>query len=355
MIGLIFSASDMCRTTSLKCKIFLGLWGKPSFPLRGSYKFGIGSVTYSGRFFSFETINNVYNKCLGLEDDSAAGATTFVSSVNCEPLNMLRIIKKCYAVIVIHYIFLPSKISLLPTNEQQNSGNKIQNCWVSSLIWFSCGDVSLVSVTDPSVQKGAVISWLRCWLGTSKTWVLFPQVSQLLHRRNGSHKIKKWWLLMQKKMRIEINLLIFDTKVSFNAYLNALVTRRGICAMLVARLCQVRALVFKSSFNLFWKSVSCHTKSNHAALCTNGLGNSSLSFHREMLLAFTLPSSCGRCSRRSSLLIPADHAWKTTLFSPSPHLKLVFQWFADASLASHINSNSMTRCLVHFSRHTLQS
>lgn len=173
---------------------------------------------------------------------------------------------------------------------------------------------------------------------------------------------KKWQPQNQKvmtlnaeKMRIEINLLIFDTTVSFNAYLNALVTRRGVCAMLVARLCQVRALVFKSSFNLFWKSVSCRTKSNHAALCTNGLVNSSVSFHREMLLAFTLPSSCGRCSRRSSLLLPADHAWKTTLFSPSPHLKLVFQWFADASLASHINSNSMTRCLVHFSRHTLQS
>lgn len=113
---------------------------------------------------------------------------------------------------------------------------------------------------------------------------------------------------MQKKMRIEINLLIFDPKVSFNAYLNALVTRRGVCVMLVARLCQVRALVFKSSFNLFWKSVSCHTKSNHAALCTNGLVNSSVSFHREMLLAFTLPSSCGKCSRRSSLLLPADHA-----------------------------------------------
>lgn len=84
----------MCRTTSLKSKIFLALRGNPSFPLRGSYKFGIGSMTYSGRLFSFETINNVYNKCLGLEDLSAAGAATFVSSVNCELLNMLRIIKK---------------------------------------------------------------------------------------------------------------------------------------------------------------------------------------------------------------------------------------------------------------------
>ena len=97
---------------------------------------------------------------------------------------------------------------------------------------------------------------------------------------------------MQKKIRIEINLLIFDTKLSFNAYPNAFVTRRGVCVMLVARLCQGRALVLKSSFNLFWKSVSCHTKSNHAVLCTSGLANSSVfPFHMEILLAFTLPSS----------------------------------------------------------------
>lgn len=56
---------------------------------------------------------------------------------------------------------------------------------------------------------------------------------------------------MQKKIRIEINLLIFDTKLSFNAYPNAFLSRRGVCVMLVARLCQDRALVFKRSFNLF--------------------------------------------------------------------------------------------------------
>lgn len=143
-IGLICSASDICRTTNLKSKIFLGLWGNPSFPFRGSYKFGIGSVSASGRHFSFETINNVYNKCLWLEDVSAAGAATFLSSVKCELLNMLRIIKKiCYAIIIIHYIFLPSKISLLPTKEKHNSVNKIHNCRISSLIWFSYGTLPL--------------------------------------------------------------------------------------------------------------------------------------------------------------------------------------------------------------------
>lgn len=78
MIGLICSAS---------VSIFLGLQGNPSFPLRGSYKFRIGIMSSTARSFS----SKVYNKCLGLEDVSAAGAATFVSSVNCELLNMLRI------------------------------------------------------------------------------------------------------------------------------------------------------------------------------------------------------------------------------------------------------------------------
>lgn len=94
MMRLICSASDMCTTTNLKSKMFLGPWGNLSFPLRGSYKFRIGIMFSSGRSFSFKTIYNVCNKCLGLKDVSAAGAVTFVSSVNCELLKMLRIKKK---------------------------------------------------------------------------------------------------------------------------------------------------------------------------------------------------------------------------------------------------------------------
>lgn len=164
---------------------------------------------------------------------------------------------------------------------------------------------------------------------------------------------------MQKKIRIEINLLIFDTKLFFNTYPNAFAARRGGCVMLVARLCQGRAsCFFKSCFNLFWKSVFCHRKSNHTVLCTSGLENPSVSFNMEMLLALTLPSGGvvhdGKRSRRSSLLLPAILASWTTIFPPFLCLNLVFWWFADTSLASHINSNSMTRCLLHFSQHPLQ-
>lgn len=114
----------------------------------------------------------------------------------------------------------------------------------------------------------------------------------------------------------------------------------------------------KSCFNLFWKSVSCHRKSNYTLLCMSGLENS-ISFNMEMLLALTLPGSGvahgGKLSRRSSLLIPAILACWTMIF-PLPFLclNLVFWWFADPSLASHINSNSMTRRLPHFSQHPLQ-
>jgi len=94
----------------------------------------------------------------------------------------------------------------------------------------------------------------------------------------------------QKKIKVEINVLIFDTKLSFNAYPDAFVKRRGVCLILLSRLCQGRALVFKSSFTLVWKSI-CHMKSNYAVLCTSGFANSTVSFHMEMLLAFTLPSS----------------------------------------------------------------
>lgn len=83
--------------------------------------------------------------------------------------------------------------------------------------------------------------------------------------------------LKAEKIRIEINLLVFDTKLSFNTYPNAYVMMRVVCVMHGPR--------------LYWKSVSCHTKSNHAVLCRSGLANSSVSFHMEMLLAFILPSS----------------------------------------------------------------
>lgn len=65
--------------------------------------------------------------------------------------------------------------------------------------------------------------------------------------------------------------------------------------MLVAELYQGRTFTFKINFNLVWKSVSCHTKSNHAVLCTNCSTSSSVSFHMEILLAFTLSGSgvCG--------------------------------------------------------------
>lgn len=78
----------------------------------------------------------------------------------------------------------------------------------------------------------------------------------------------------------------------------------------------------------------------------------------EMLLAFTLLSS-GVGSMLENIAGGATSSYLPSmlaklLFSRSLFLKLVFQWFADAPLASHINSNSMTRCLVHFSQHTLQ-
>lgn len=224
---------------------------------------------------------------------------------------------------------------------------------------FFIWDISLMPVTALYVQKDAMIRWLGCWLSSKITQVLFPQVSKLLHQRNGSNKSKKWWLKMQKKIRIEINLLIFDTKLFFNTYLNAFAARRGGCVMLVARLCQGRAsCFFKSCFNLFWKSGFCHRKSNHTVLCTSGLESPSVSFNMEMLLALTLPSGGvvhgGKRSRRSSLLLPAIPASWTMILSPFLCLNLVFWWFADTSLASHINSNSMTRCLLHFSQHPLQ-
>lgn len=96
---------------------------------------------------------------------------------------------------------------------------------------------------------------------------------------------------MQKIIRAEINLLRFDTKVFFNTCSDAFVKRRGVCIMLVAKLCQGRTFAFKSNFNLFWKSVSCHTQSNHVVLCTNGSASSSVSFHMEILLAITLSGS----------------------------------------------------------------
>lgn len=52
--------------------------------------------------------------------------------------------------------------------------------------------------------------------------------------------------MQKKKIRIEINSLIFDSKFSFNAHPNTFVTRRGVRVMHEARLCQGRALVFRA-------------------------------------------------------------------------------------------------------------
>lgn len=194
-----------------------------------------------------------------------------------------------------------------------------------------------------------------------KTWVLSPQVFQLVHQWNGSNKTKKGWLSLLKKFSIEsteVDLSIFDTKLFFNTYPRCLCCKEGwmchSCCKAVPR--QSLWGFVKSCFNLFWKSVSYHRKSNHTVLCKSCLENPSVSFNMEILLAPTLPSSAWGKTQQEEQPPHTCHPGllKYNFFPPFLCLNLVFWWFADTSQASHINSNSMTRCLLGFSHHPLQ-
>lgn len=117
-----------------------------------------------------------------------------------------------------------------------------------------------------------VLSWNQNHLGSLPTG--FPAIASKKWQQKNQ---KVMTPNAEKKIRIEINLLILIPSFSSTPTLNAFAARRGGCVMLVAKLCQGRALwFFKSCFDQFWKSVSCYRKSKHTVLCTSGLENPSV-------------------------------------------------------------------------------
>lgn len=133
----------MCRTSDMKSKILLGLQGTTSFPLRGSYKYKISSMSPSGRLFYFGTINDIYNKCVWLEEVLTSGIATCESSVNYKLLNMRRIKKMlgclCNSSHVLPFknLSIGSKWTTKCWEKKKNNHNHRLSFWIWFL-YFSC-------------------------------------------------------------------------------------------------------------------------------------------------------------------------------------------------------------------------